>query len=202
VQTRVSDAFKRAVLVAIVLAACAVMARGFPRDELIEDARQLAAIIEESHPDPVLRCGGRIAFYRALQDALEAIPEEGMSKEGFFAPSLQRSVTPTRRSGVATVLATSIRAGSPLRFGIVEPSLYVTGMRPEEERLRSARLISVEGRTLADLMAVRRTLVGIENDYEVLLRLSEQSLWYEPYLQELLPDWEKRWGQVFIFESA
>jgi len=193
VQARISDALKLAALMAIVSAAGAVAAFGFPRDELIEDARQLAAIIEEAHPDPFLRCGGRIAFYRALQDVLEAIPEEGMAKEGFIR--LLRPLV-AALGDAHTQIWSSYRTsdfrpgGVPLRFGTVETFLYVTGTRPEEERLRGARLISVEGRTLADLMAVQRTLVGLENDYEVLLRLSEQSLWYEPYLEGLLPDWE------------
>jgi len=46
----------------------------FSREQLIEDARQLAEVIESVHPDPYIRGGGRIAFHRRLQRLLEAIP--------------------------------------------------------------------------------------------------------------------------------
>ena len=165
----------------------------YPRDQLIEDVRQLAAIIETSHPDPFLRCGGRIAFYRIVDATLNAIPKEGMTKEDFVR--LLRPLVAALGDAHTQIWSTYRMSdfypgGVPLRFGIVETSLYATWTSQEEERLHGARLISVEGRTLPELMAAQRTLVGLENDYEVLLRLSEQSLWYEPYLKELLPDWE------------
>ena len=47
-----------------------VYAGAYTRDQLIEDARELARVIEETHPDPFVHCGGRISFYRALQDVL------------------------------------------------------------------------------------------------------------------------------------
>ena len=53
----------------------------FSQEQLIEDAQQLAAIIENTHPDPYIRGGGKIAFHRRLQRLLEAIPKEGMLKE-------------------------------------------------------------------------------------------------------------------------
>jgi len=56
----------------------------FSRDELIEDARQLADAIESAHPDPYTRGGGRIAFHRRLQRLLNAIPEEGMTQDEFI----------------------------------------------------------------------------------------------------------------------
>ncbi|UCD29926.1 MAG: DUF620 domain-containing protein, partial [Planctomycetota bacterium] len=39
----------------------------FTKKELITDARQLAAIIEDTHPDPYKHIGGKIAFHRRLQ---------------------------------------------------------------------------------------------------------------------------------------
>ena len=54
------------------------------RNLLIEDIRQLAAILEDTHPDPYLRGGGKIAFNRRLWSAIEAIPDRGMSREEFY----------------------------------------------------------------------------------------------------------------------
>ena len=36
----------------------------FSRDALIEDARQLAHVIESTHPDPYIHGSGKIAFHR------------------------------------------------------------------------------------------------------------------------------------------
>ena len=167
-------------------------AQTFTQQQLIEDARQLAQIIETSHPDPFLRCGGRIAFYRILDGILKAIPEGGMRRDDFVR-LIRPLVAAVQDSH--TEIWTSYEVGAhypggvPLRFGVVEESVYVKATRPEHEHLRGARLISVEGRSLAELMTKQRTLVGLENDYEVLQRLAEQTLWYEPYLAELLPGW-------------
>jgi len=180
-------------LALIALLAAVVSAQTFTQDQLIEDARQMAQIIEESHPDPFVNCGGRIAFYRILNEALSGIPEEGMTKDGFVR--LLRPLV-AAVGDAHTEIWSSYRTslyypgGVPLRFDVVETSLYVAATRPDDERLLGARLVAVEGRALSELMATQRTLVGLENDYEVLLRLSGETLWHEPYLEELLPDWE------------
>jgi hypothetical protein len=56
----------------------------FSREQLIEDARQLADTIERTHPDPYTRGGGKIAYHRRLQRLLNAIPKEGMTKNEFI----------------------------------------------------------------------------------------------------------------------
>jgi len=187
---------RAAIPLAIVLAvflALGLAAQTYSQEKLIDDVRQLAAIIETSHPDPFLRCGGRIAFYRIVDATLNAIPEEGMRKEQFIRllRPLVAALGDAHTQIWSTYRTSDVHPGGvPLRFGIVETCLYVASARQEEERLLGARLIAVEGRTLSELVAIQRTLVGLENEYEVLLRLSEQSLWYEPYLEELFPDWE------------
>ena len=189
----------RTLLAAGVLAMCLLMllaptaaAQVYTRDELIEDTRYLVDVIEDAHLDPFLRCGGRIAFYRIVDDILSVIPAEGMTKEEFVR--LLRPLVAALGDAHTQIWSTYRTSdyyprGIPLRFSVVETSLYVTHVKRKDERLRGARLISVEGETLPELMTAQRALVGLENDYEALLRLSEQSLWYEPYLEELLPDW-------------
>ncbi|MGD8395619.1 MAG: hypothetical protein PVF43_09100 [Candidatus Eiseniibacteriota bacterium] len=51
---------------------------------LRQDARQLARLLEDSHPDPYLRGGGKVAFHRRLHRLLAAIPSEGMTIDGFL----------------------------------------------------------------------------------------------------------------------
>ena len=191
----------RARCVACLLAAAALLlgvahmsaAQIFTQDQLIEDARQLAQIIETSHPDPFLRCGGRIEFYRIFHGILNSIPEEGATKDEFvhLIRPLVASVGDAHTE-IWTSYDTNrlYPGGVPLRFGVVGTSLYVRAVSAaQDERLLGARLVSLEGRTLPELMTKQRTLVGLENDYDVLQRLADETLWYEPYLEELLPDW-------------
>jgi len=62
---------------------CAEDNRIFAQQELVHDARQLASILERSHPDPYISGGGKIAFQRRFQDLLEEIPADGMTAEQF-----------------------------------------------------------------------------------------------------------------------
>jgi hypothetical protein len=80
--------------------------------------------------------------------------------------------------------------GLPLRFAVVEESLVVVGVAGESNRsLLRSRLIAVEGVPLAGLLARQKRLRGIANSYHGLPVLVEQSLWYRPSMQDLIPEW-------------
>jgi hypothetical protein len=166
----------------------------FSRDELIEDARQLADILESTHPDPYIRGGGKIAFHRRLRQLLNAIPEEGMTRDEFVR--LLRPFIAAVGDGHTVIrydylLNDSFPRGVPLRFDIVEQSLYVSGV-PDEENidLLGALLVSVEGVPMVELCERQERLEGTENLYHALQLLARHSLWYKQYMQDLLPEWE------------
>jgi len=164
----------------------------FPRQQLLEDTRELARIIEETHPDPYSSGGGRIAFHRRLHQALNAIPDEGMTKEEY-----QRLVRPFV-AGVGDAHTNFTRGysidrarpgGVPLRLKVVEESLVVVGIERPNQALLGSRLVSVEGIALADLVARQRRLQGIDNQYHALHVLATRSLAYRAYMQDLIPEW-------------
>jgi hypothetical protein len=166
----------------------------YSREELIEDARQLADILESAHPDPYIRGGGKVAFHHRLHQLLNAIPEEGMTRDEFIR--LLRPFIAAVGDG-HTAIGDSYRVndyapgGVPLRFDVVEQSLYVSGVFREEDRdLIGARLVSVEGVPVSELCERQERLQGTENIYHVLQLLAGSSLWYRPYMQDLLPEWE------------
>ena len=171
----------------------------FSRAQLIEDTRQLAEILESAHPDPYINGGGRIAFHRRLHRVLNAIPDEGMTRDEFY-----RILRPFV-AGVGDAHTNLLGGyevdrrrpgGVPLRLAVVEQSLVVTGVaRPADKNLLGARLISVEGVPLADLVERQKRLRGIDNVYHGLQTLADQSLRYGPYMQDLIPEW-KEMGQV------
>ena len=165
----------------------------FSRDQLIEDARQLAEAIESAHPEPYVNGGGKIAFHRRLHHLLNAIPEGGMTREEFIR-LLRPFIAAVGDAHTELWSEVSVNAhapgGVPLRFGLVEESLYVAGVPDEKSRdLIGATLVSVEGVPLAELCERQRQLQGTENQYHALYLLANLSLWYKPYMEDLLPEW-------------
>ena len=165
----------------------------FSRAQLMEDTRQLAEILESAHPDPYSNGGGRISFHRRLHRILNAIPDEGMSRDEFYRllRPFVAGVGDAHTNFLGGYEVDRRRPGGvPLRFAVVEESLVVSGVAQEAHRdLLGSRLISVEGVPLAELVGRQKQLRGIDNQYHGLQTLAEQSLRYRPYMQDLIPEW-------------
>ncbi|UCG62257.1 MAG: hypothetical protein JSV52_02930 [Candidatus Zixiibacteriota bacterium] len=173
----------------------------FTRDELIADTRQLAAIIEKTHPDPYRHIGGKIAFHRHYQDILQTIPEQGMTGTEFmdlllpFAAAIGDGHTEIYAHHNVNVTAPG---GIPLKFEVVEQSLYVSAVPGEQYRnLLGAILVSVEDVSLDELGRRLRKIRPIDNEYHLLWHFTTNYLWFGPYLQELLPEWTGT-GQIRV----
>jgi len=172
----------------------------FPREQLIEDTRELAGIIEATHPDPYSGGGGRIAFHRRLHQALNAIPDEGMTKDEFY-----RLLRPFV-AGVGDAHTNLVRGyvldhdrpgGVPLRLKVIEESLVVVGVERPNQALLGSRLVSVEGVALSELVERQRCLRGIDNQYHALYELATRSLAYRAHMQDLIPEWnDTAWVRV------
>ena len=166
----------------------------FSREQLIADTRQLADILESAHPDPYINGGGRIAFHRRLHRVLNAIPEEGMTRDEFYRllRPFVAGVGDAHTNFLGGYEVDRRRPGGvPLRFAVVEESLVVSGVAGEAQRdLLGSRLVSVAGVPLSELVDRQKQLRGIDNQYHGLQALAEQSLWYKPYMQDLIPEWK------------
>lgn len=179
---------------ALALTVAVSVGQVFSRDELIEDARTLASIIEDAHPDPYIRGGGKVAFHRRLHAVMKTIPGEGMTREEFY-----RHVRPfVAAIGDAHTTVHGAYShdyeepgGVPLYFDVVGEDLYVLGVSREEERdLFGARLVSVEGVPLAEIERRLEQLRPTENEYETLGYLAkDRDLWHRAELSDLLPEW-------------
>jgi hypothetical protein len=194
---RLNSTILAASLATLTLAISPVRGETIARDQLVDDVRQLAGTIEDVHPDPYINGGGKIAFQRRLHKVLAAIPEEGMSAEEFyrllrpFVASVGDAHTWLRDPYQSDPYAPG---GIPLYFDIVEGGLYVFAVLGEEfRRLIGARLVSVEGVTLAELVRRQGERMGSENDYLLLRNLDRQGvLWKRCFLEHLLPEWEDK----------
>jgi len=165
----------------------------FSRTQLLEDTRQLARIIEDTHPEPYQNGGGRMAFHRRLHRVLNAISDEGMTKDEFFAlvRPFVAAVGDMHTGFLGGYKVDDAHPGGvPLRLSVVEEFLVVRGVERQHQEYLGAKLLSVEGIPVAGLVARQRALQGVDNQYHALQLLAERSLAYRPYMQDLLPEWK------------
>jgi hypothetical protein len=163
------------------------------RELLIQDVRQLADIIESSHPDPYTNGGGRIAFHRRLHEVLRSIPQDGMTRDEFIR--LLRpfvAAVGDQHTSIYTTYEVDNTApgGLPFVFEPIEKSLYVlVPFAPSDNGYIGSRLVSVEGVPLDSLVQRYPRVEGMENEYFALREFGRGILLFRPYLQELLPEW-------------
>ncbi len=160
-------------------------------DNLVEDTRQLARYIEESHPEPYQNFGSKISFNRDLQGVLLSISPAGMTKSEYY-----KIIMPfvARIGDMHTGLINSGTAkpnspGLPLQFKIVGEDLVVTGVSSDKDKpLLGSRLQSVEGIPISGLRTRQTRLRGIENEYGELVFLTI-SLKTVNGIKNLIPEW-------------
>jgi hypothetical protein len=105
---------------------------------LIADARQLADILESAHPDPYINGGGRIAFHRRLHRVLNAIPDEGMTRDEFcrlLRPFIAGVGDAHTNFTGGYEVDRRHPGGIPLRLAVVEESLVVSGVAQQAQRI-------------------------------------------------------------------
>ena len=167
------------------------------RTEVIEDSRQLLNYLEQIHPDPYRYSGGKVAFHRRFQDALQAIPAEGMSREDFFrlwtpfVAAIRDGHTAILPPGavLAAVTVTAPSSVMPLSFSSIEKCLYVDGVPSQKHAvLLGARLLSMEGAPVAAMLERITRLRGVENDEHGLMILGAH-LASQRGSRDLLPEW-------------
>ena len=171
---------------------------------LIADIRQMASILEETHPDPYINGGGKIAFNRRMQNLIKSIPEDGMRKTEFyhhlcpFLAALGDGHTSLRQP---FELDHQSPGGIPLYFQAVENILYVAGVIDSANKyLIGSKLISVENVPLEELLERQSGVKGFDNQYQLMRNLGyDGSLWHKKLLQHILPEWDgKQIGLVFL----
>lgn len=146
------------------------------QEALRADLRQLVRLIEETHPDPYSRAGGRIAFHRRVDALLRSLPAEGMTVEGFYRHA--RPLVASVRDGHTHLRAPSSPQGAqpslPLEFEAVEDRLYVSRVREAGlQPFLGATLVGVEGTSFEVLATRMEAFRGADNRYHNLRHLTD-----------------------------
>jgi len=164
----------------------------YPRQVLVEDAYQLRDAIEETHPDPYLNGGGKIAFHRRFNELMGKIPEDGMTSADFLA-LVQPFVAAVGDSHTAVRLPAgeTTPLSLPLGFRIVEELLVVDRVAQQQQApLLGARLVAIEDVPLAELIARQGKLRGFENLYGRMAVMILRTLTTRQGLAQLIPEWK------------
>jgi hypothetical protein len=165
------------------------------RNFLVADARQMASILEATHPDPYMQSGGKIAFHRKLQDLIRTIPREGMTQTEFYrhlSPLLAAVGDGHTSLWPPFTLDPQSPGGIPLYFQAVEDVLYVAAVTdPDYKDLIGFRLLAVESIPMGVLLDRQAQIKGYDNRYQLMRYLGyDGSLWYGKLLEHLIPEWQ------------
>jgi hypothetical protein len=165
------------------------------RDFLVEDVRQMASILEITHPDPYFYGGGKVAFHRRLQDIIRDIPEDGLTKIEFYhhlCPFLAAVGDGHTALWQPYWLNNQTPGGIPLYFQAVEDFLYVAGVIDTVNlKLIGSKLVAVENISMDELLARQARIKGADNQYQLMRYLGyDGSLWYKKSLEHLIPEWD------------
>jgi hypothetical protein len=164
------------------------------RSFLVDDVRQMASVLEATHPDPYLHMGGKVNFHRTMQTLIRTIPEEGMTQLEFYrhlCPLLAALRDGHTGFWLPFSLDNQSPGGIPLYFQAVENALYIAGVaNPENKHLIGCRLLAVESISMEDLLKRQAMIRGYDNQYQLMRYLGyDGSLWHGKLLKHLVPEW-------------
>ena len=164
-------------------------------DFLVDDVRQLASILELTHPDPYQHGGGKVAFHRKMQDIIQTIPKDGLTKEEFYrhiCPLLASVGDGHTSFWLPFNLNQESPGGIPLHFSPVDDCLYVDAVIDSSQKyLIGSKLLTVENIHFKDLLKRQAEIKGYDNKYQLMRYLGyDGSLWYKNLLSHLIPEWQ------------
>ena len=165
------------------------------RNFLVDDIRQLAAILEVTHPDPYFHGGGKVVFNRRMQDLIRTIPDDGFTQTEFYrhlCPFLASVGDGHTAFWLPYYLNNQSPGGIPLYFKAVENIMYVAAVADSgNKHLIGSKLLSVENISLDNLLQRQARIKGYDNKYQLMRYLGyDGSLWYDKLLSHLIPEWQ------------
>ncbi|MHC4756139.1 MAG: hypothetical protein ACYTBP_13465 [Planctomycetota bacterium] len=161
------------------------------RQFLVDDVRQMASILEITHPDPYFHGGGKITFHRRMQNLIQTIPEDGLTKTEFYrhmCPFIAAVGDGHTALWEPYHLNSESPGGIPLYFQIVEDFFYVAGVIDSaHQHLIGSKLVSVGNVPIDELLKRQALIKGCDNEYQLMRNLGyDRSLWHKKKMEHLL----------------
>ncbi|UCD94296.1 MAG: hypothetical protein JSU69_11120 [Candidatus Zixiibacteriota bacterium] len=173
------------------------------RDSLIADVRQFTSTVESVHPDPYYNVGGKIEWQRSVQEVISRIPESGMSREEFYW-LLCPLVTSLGDAHTWLRSPDKFSSGLPLYLAVAADGIFVAGVPSEEYRtLLGARLISIQGTPIREIIERAYAFVSAENEFQVLRNLGGTGMLFNMwFLDRLVPECQGQENVYVTFSRA
>jgi hypothetical protein len=138
---------KALVVAAIILANIAANAQTtISHDTLTKDLSTFVKYLEETHPDPYTAFGGRVGFYRSLEEVKRSIPIQGCSAEKFG--QILQAFSSTLEDGHTFVYQSSTPKRSLLQLPITVQAatdgMYISGLTEENSAFLGGKLLEIE----------------------------------------------------------
>lgn len=169
----------------------------FDRETLAEDAQTLVAALEAIHPDPYIGYDGRVGLHSRLERLVRDLPETATAEEFYrraapLVSGMGDSHSLLRAPGYEdSPDRTEENHRLPVSFRVVGDRIYVESVFDGAlTDLLGARLLAVEGESVATLTDRGTALRGAENQYTALLFASGMIEKYAPLarlLEQLTP---------------
>lgn len=144
-------------------------AQKIPKQSLIKDIKQMAKMLDETHPDPFSAYGNRIEFYREVKHLIDELPETGMDTLAFFkhlSPLLSKiDDGHTRLRLPKSELSIFKDYILPIKFKIADDCIFVSETSEEYKELLGCKLIKINGESVEGFITKLKALKPLENSF-------------------------------------
>lgn len=163
------------------------------RDTLLSDFGSFIRILEQTHPDPYTRFGGKVHFHKAAHDIRRKLKTEEHTVRSFamlLSDFLIRLGDGHSYVGVPALPEWQQHAEEalylPIEIATIPDGLILSKLPKEHKALIGSRILSVNGADLSLLTTQAKRLAAVENLYGAYALL-ESGLREVSFLKRLLP---------------
>lgn len=138
------------------------------KDSLASDFSYLVHLLESTHPDPYSGFGGKVFFYKAANNVLDDLQKSPYTETTFvnkvntFLSNIHDGHTTLQQSMKS---AHSERYAQRIAFRVIPDGLIVDGISTSHKDLLGARLDSINGMAVTELLKRMEYLYPCENIY-------------------------------------
>jgi len=144
-------------------------AQKIPKQNLGNDIRQMAKMLDETHPDPFSAYGNRIEYYREVTRLIETLPEEGMDTLSFFhhlSPLLAKLEDGHTHLNVPKQKQTkNLKHSLPFKFKTSDDNIFISETTSKYENLIGYKLAGVNGQTIQSIIKELKNIRPLENRF-------------------------------------